>query len=78
MWAVEGRAGEEGLLKPFGAQKIMSESQMLDNELQDLIYVVRCWFCFYLIVGSLIIPLWNKKVRNLLFILQEPTVNNHS
>lgn len=54
------------------------ESQMLDNELQDLIYVVRCWFCFYLIVSSLIIPLWNKKVRNLFFILQEPTVNNHS
>lgn len=66
MCVVDGRAGEE-LPNLVRAQKIRSESQMLDNELQDLIYAVQCWFCFDLIVNSLIIPLWNKKVCNLFY-----------
>lgn len=43
-----GRRGK--LLRPFEAQNIMSESQMQDTELQDLIYTVGVWFSFDLFV----------------------------
>lgn len=44
----EPEGGE--LPKPFGAQNIMSESQVQDIELQDLIYTVGDWFSFDLFV----------------------------
>lgn len=44
----EPEGGE--LLRPFKAQNIMSESQMQDTELQDLIYTVGVQFSFDLFV----------------------------
>lgn len=38
--ALDLRAGEAELLKPFRAQEIMNESQMLDIGLQDLIILL--------------------------------------
>lgn len=50
MKAANGRAQEVELPKPFGAQKMISESQEPNTALQILIYAAGCWFCFDLIV----------------------------
>lgn len=63
------------LVKPLGAQKIRTESQMPDTELKICTCMARCFFlvksdCFY----ALILLFWNKKIVNLFLTLQKATV----
>lgn len=53
LYAVESRAGEVELPKDFKTQKILSELQNSDVQLQDFSYNVKLWFCLSVIVFML-------------------------
>ena len=44
-WAEDGKPVEVEISKPFGAQKIMSESQMSDIEFCTLLDLGLTWIC---------------------------------
>lgn len=70
MCATDGRARDIELVKPLGAQKIRTESQMPGAELKIYRCTAGCFSlvksdCFY----ALILPFWDKKIFNLFLVL---------